>query len=152
MCASIMYSFSVFFIYFVVYRLVNIGIIVLMNVVSVKGVRLIRFDGMSFAYSCMIGLLFISLAGLPPFLGFYPKWMVMGDLMNRGLFFLTFVLILGSLLNIYYYLRVFFNVSLNSFFSGVVYRELCYKDFRFYVGALLVVFSRMALGLIYVFV
>nr|YP_009045964.1 NADH dehydrogenase subunit 2 [Thenus orientalis]CDR98460.1 NADH dehydrogenase subunit 2 [Thenus orientalis] len=51
-----------------------------------------------------LGLL--SLGGLPPFSGFLPKWIMMEMLTAKSLFIPVLVLILSTLVTLYYYLRV----------------------------------------------
>jgi hypothetical protein len=45
--------------------------------------------------------------------------MVISFIINYDFFIISFFLILGSLINIYYYLNVFFNVIINSFFLEI---------------------------------
>nr|QLY90045.1 NADH dehydrogenase subunit 2 [Nemotelus notatus] len=49
---------------------------------------------------------FLSLGGLPPFTGFFPKWIVIQQLsfMNQNM--MMFILILSSLITLYFYLRL----------------------------------------------
>nr|YP_010230038.1 NADH dehydrogenase subunit 2 [Diaphanosoma excisum]QST19920.1 NADH dehydrogenase subunit 2 [Diaphanosoma excisum] len=48
----------------------------------------------------------LSLGGLPPFLGFFPKWLVINQLVWSENFILCMILILSSLFTLYYYLRI----------------------------------------------
>nr|ASY98379.1 NADH dehydrogenase subunit 2 [Phyllocrania paradoxa]WVH38922.1 NADH dehydrogenase subunit 2 [Phyllocrania paradoxa] len=51
----------------------------------------------------------LSLGGLPPFLGFFPKWITI-QLMIQNLMILTsMILIMSSLLTLYYYLRIIYS-------------------------------------------
>nr|YP_006665896.1 NADH dehydrogenase subunit 2 [Mengenilla moldrzyki]AFC35459.1 NADH dehydrogenase subunit 2 [Mengenilla moldrzyki] len=60
-----------------------------------------------------------SLGGLPPFLGFFPKWFILNFLTYKNFYFLSFFMILLTLLNLYYYIRLFF-ISL-LFFNHKIY-------------------------------
>nr|YP_010983157.1 NADH dehydrogenase subunit 2 [Fulgoraria rupestris rupestris]WOJ51889.1 NADH dehydrogenase subunit 2 [Fulgoraria rupestris rupestris] len=58
-------------------------------------------------------ILFLSLGGLPPLLGFISKWLVvMVSTSNSYLLFLL-VLIIGSLMSLFYYLSLFFSMILS---------------------------------------
>nr|AXS65604.1 NADH dehydrogenase subunit 2 [Cucujoidea sp. 34 KM-2017] len=48
---------------------------------------------------------FLSLGGLPPFMGFYPKWITINFLMNNNYKMLTLILIITSLITLYFYTR-----------------------------------------------
>nr|YP_009192144.1 NADH dehydrogenase subunit 2 [Phasianella solida]ALK03401.1 NADH dehydrogenase subunit 2 [Phasianella solida] len=60
-------------------------------------------------------LMLLSLGGMPPLLGFYPKLVVILECCwGYGPVYLS-MLILGSLISLYYYLSLLFSVSLHSF-------------------------------------
>ncbi len=48
----------------------------------------------------------LSLGGLPPFLGFFPKWIVISGAVSIGNYFLVVFLVLMSLFTLFYYLRI----------------------------------------------
>lgn len=58
-------------------------------------------------------LSFLSLAGLPPLLGFFPKWLVISYLSSVSPLFIA-ILMSGSLVTLFYYLLIFFSRNLNS--------------------------------------
>nr|YP_003204811.1 NADH dehydrogenase subunit 2 [Monoplex parthenopeus]ACF04892.1 NADH dehydrogenase subunit 2 [Monoplex parthenopeus] len=61
-----------------------------------------------------IMLMLLSLGGLPPLLGFISKLMVVLSSMNSPYMAFLFVLILGSLMSLFYYLNLFFSINLSS--------------------------------------
>lgn len=73
--------------------------------------------------------------------------------MEYKYFFFSFFLIFGSLINIYYYLNIFFNVMLNSFFFEIFSGK---NEFVFGNSSILFVFlvlvGLIGLGLGYVVV
>jgi NADH-ubiquinone oxidoreductase chain 2 len=52
---------------------------------------------------------FMSLGGLPPFIGFLPKWLILQVLVSEGMMLVSFIIILTRLLTLFYYLRVAFS-------------------------------------------
>jgi NADH-ubiquinone oxidoreductase chain 2 len=56
--------------------------------------------------------LLISLGGLPPFLGFIPKWLVLTNLISNNLFLLRIILVISSLITLFFYLRIIFPAML----------------------------------------
>jgi NADH-ubiquinone oxidoreductase chain 2 len=152
MFARIIYSFRLFLVYFLVYRLINISIILLIDFTSLKITNLIRVKGLRIFIIVILCFLFLSLAGLPPFLGFFPKWMVIIKLIEDQIYILRLVLIFGSLLNIYYYLNIFFNIFINSFFGTevILYKRIFdIKIFLFMFSSLIRTFF---LGLGYILI
>nr|YP_009628224.1 NADH dehydrogenase subunit 2 [Isonychia kiangsinensis]QBO27424.1 NADH dehydrogenase subunit 2 [Isonychia kiangsinensis] len=55
---------------------------------------------------------FLSLGGLPPFLGFLPKWLILQSLALNGLILISSVLIMFSLVTLYFYLRMGYSAFL----------------------------------------
>nr|YP_010290243.1 NADH dehydrogenase subunit 2 [Bunaea alcinoe]ULO26023.1 NADH dehydrogenase subunit 2 [Bunaea alcinoe] len=49
---------------------------------------------------------FLSLGGLPPFLGFFPKWITINFLMFNNFILMTFLLIMFSLITLFFYIRL----------------------------------------------
>lgn len=56
--------------------------------------------------AALVGMLMLSMAGLPPFVGFYAKLTVLKALVGSGWTWLAVVAVLFSLVGAYYYLRV----------------------------------------------
>lgn len=54
----------------------------------------------------LLGIGFLSLAGLPPFLGFFGKWLVLTYLVDHFLLGVAIVLVVGTLISLFYYLRI----------------------------------------------
>nr|AEY80452.1 NADH dehydrogenase subunit 2 [Liodrosophila aerea] len=52
---------------------------------------------------------FLSLGGLPPFLGFFPKWMVIQQLTFMNQYFLLMILLMTTLITLFFYLRICFS-------------------------------------------
>nr|WRO45273.1 NADH dehydrogenase subunit 2 [Otomantis scutigera] len=50
----------------------------------------------------------LSLGGLPPFLGFFPKWMTIYFMTQNLMNFSSIILMMSSLLTLYYYMRIMY--------------------------------------------
>nr|YP_010177770.1 NADH dehydrogenase subunit 2 [Ripeacma umbellata]QST15499.1 NADH dehydrogenase subunit 2 [Ripeacma umbellata] len=60
---------------------------------------------------------FLSLGGLPPFIGFFPKWMVINFLINKKIFIITFIFILMSLIMLFFYIRIIYSSFLLNYLN-----------------------------------
>nr|ANX10332.1 NADH dehydrogenase subunit 2 [Antheraea assamensis] len=60
---------------------------------------------------------FLSLGGLPPFLGFFPKWIMINFLMINKFYLLTFLFIMSSLIIIFFYIRVTYSCLMLNYFK-----------------------------------
>nr|ACJ69547.1 NADH dehydrogenase subunit 2 [Ochterus marginatus] len=54
----------------------------------------------------MYMIMLLSLGGLPPFLGFLPKWIVIQSMMMKSLYFIMTIMLLSALITLFYYLRI----------------------------------------------
>nr|AIZ68591.1 NADH dehydrogenase subunit 2 [Provanna sp. JWQ-2014] len=81
-----------------------------MNLGGIKNLNNLVFSNY-FGFSMMIMLL--SLGGLPPLLGFISKWNVIMASVSLSSWFFIFLLILGSLISLFYYLNLFFSLFFN---------------------------------------
>nr|YP_009654680.1 NADH dehydrogenase subunit 2 [Scoparipes salvazai]QCI09209.1 NADH dehydrogenase subunit 2 [Scoparipes salvazai] len=55
----------------------------------------------------------LSMGGLPPFLGFLPKWMVIQTMIKDSMYILLTILVLFSLITLFYYLRIMTSMMLS---------------------------------------
>lgn len=57
-------------------------------------------------------ILLLSLAGMPPFIGFFPKWAVIQSITTNYIYAPAILLIIGALINLFYYLSISMNIVL----------------------------------------
>ena len=104
------YAGSMF--YVMVYALMSagtFGMIILMGRKGFEADRLDDFKGLAnrnswFAFMMLI--LMFSMAGVPPFLGFWAKWFVIKEVVAMGHIWLAAAAVVFSVIGAYYYLRI----------------------------------------------
>jgi NADH-quinone oxidoreductase subunit N len=103
--------------YLVAYALTNLGafaVIIIFENIEGKQLDIEQYAGLSSRYpllSVCLSIFLLSLAGIPPTIGFIGKWFVFGGAIQTGYIHLILLAILGvltSLLSVYYYLRVIY--------------------------------------------
>nr|YP_010464210.1 NADH dehydrogenase subunit 2 [Strongylium kulzeri]UUL71587.1 NADH dehydrogenase subunit 2 [Strongylium kulzeri] len=107
MLTSMMVSYSLWMIYFVVYSLINMNIIFLFNSTNtffMNQISNLINQSKTIKLSFMVN--FLSLGGLPPFIGFLPKWLIINWATNMEMFLLVIVLITTTLIMLFIYIRV----------------------------------------------
>lgn len=106
-------SFNIFILYFSVYVLITVSLISLLikrnSILSKLSFSVSRIRITIFA---LVIIVIFRLGGLPPFLGFFPKWLIINTLANNDLFIVVIVLITGRLMNLFYYFNMTFNFIL----------------------------------------
>ncbi len=100
-------------IYFLIYSLITLSIILSVSINSSKTNYISSISNISLSFSICLIILFISLGGLPPLLGFLPKWLIIKTLILENIVFFSFIIIISSLIRLFYYLSVFFNIFIN---------------------------------------
>lgn len=102
-------SWTLLFIYYFLYIVLLIPIVILAKQFNLNKLSQLISSKFSLGAQTLFFLNLLSLGGLPPFLGFLPKWLVLSQLVVRSQFFLTLIIVLTSLLTLYYYLRITYN-------------------------------------------
>nr|YP_010596123.1 NADH dehydrogenase subunit 2 [Acanthaspis pedestris]WAJ48455.1 NADH dehydrogenase subunit 2 [Acanthaspis pedestris] len=91
--------------YLIIYSAILITMIFVFHMYSSFNIN--QFNQMStMTEKTMIIIMFMSLGGLPPFLGFLPKWMVIQSLMTSNSYTLLTIMVLSTLITLFYYLRL----------------------------------------------
>nr|YP_010446920.1 NADH dehydrogenase subunit 2 [Prosopocoilus laterotarsus]QNS37136.1 NADH dehydrogenase subunit 2 [Prosopocoilus laterotarsus maedaorum]UTM10027.1 NADH dehydrogenase subunit 2 [Prosopocoilus laterotarsus] len=120
MIAASLFLEIVWLIYFVVYSIININIIVMFQKLNIFYMKQLV---LAISYEPLLKLFFIlnflSLGGLPPFLGFLPKWFTIQILAESQFYLLAVIMIVATLATLFFYMRVTFStfvLSANSLF------------------------------------
>nr|WFS78625.1 NADH dehydrogenase subunit 2 [Phyllozelus siccus siccus] len=107
MMGSMLLTDDLWMIYFLIYSLLNYTIIVHLNQLNVfyspQAFLYYKYDA---SLKVVAYCLFLSLGGLPPFLGFMPKWLVIHTLIMSNHTFLALVLVMATLITLFYYIRL----------------------------------------------
>ena len=100
-------------VYFFVYVLISLTVfsaIWILNTSNTKRMsNLMLFHPLALLTTMTI---LLSLAGLPPLMGFISKWVVLLVSASRTLYPLLGLLILGSVMSLFYYLSLYFSIFL----------------------------------------
>nr|ASM82787.1 NADH dehydrogenase subunit 2 [Neoperla ignacsiveci] len=89
----------------------------------------------------------LSLGGLPPFLGFLPKWIVIQNMVELGLIPLISVMVVLTLMTLFYYLRVTFSAFMLSYSETTWHSSPLEMSHRFYLTIILGMTSAFGLVL-----
>nr|AIW06210.1 NADH dehydrogenase subunit 2 [Siphlonurus sp. MT-2014] len=93
--------------YFCFYIFLSVSVVVLFNLYQLSHINQV-FCSSSNNKIIKLGLFcnLLSLGGLPPFLGFLPKWLIIQGMVSNGLTFIISVMVLMTLITLYFYIRV----------------------------------------------
>lgn len=116
--SAILISESLWFIYFCIYSFLSFTIVFILNIFNVFYINQlfsIFITSKTFKFFSLINLL--SIGGLPPFIGFIPKWLLIQSLSLSGQFFLTTILTVTTLIALYFYLRLCYSAFLINYYE-----------------------------------
>ncbi|MDM8564004.1 NADH-quinone oxidoreductase subunit N, partial [Candidatus Marithioploca araucensis] len=104
------YAASMF--YVVVYALMTLGafgMIVLLSRAGFEAEQLDDFKGLNERnawYAALMLIVMLSMAGVPPMIGFWAKWSVLAQVIDAGLIWLAVVAVMFAIIGAFYYLRI----------------------------------------------
>nr|YP_009528683.1 NADH dehydrogenase subunit 2 [Abscondita anceyi]AXU05696.1 NADH dehydrogenase subunit 2 [Abscondita anceyi]UYG49039.1 NADH dehydrogenase subunit 2 [Abscondita chinensis]UYG49052.1 NADH dehydrogenase subunit 2 [Abscondita chinensis] len=105
MMSMMMTEKTIWMLYFVIYSIITINITMMMKNIFYLN-QLFTNLNVSPSMKMFFTLNFLSLSGIPPFLGFMPKWMVIQTMIENNMFLMTLIMIMFTLIMIYVYIRI----------------------------------------------
>nr|YP_010546138.1 NADH dehydrogenase subunit 2 [Calomera brevipilosa]UYK51599.1 NADH dehydrogenase subunit 2 [Calomera brevipilosa] len=106
MIGSFLSNEIIWMIYFLIYSTISAAIILMLNSFNVfylPQMFTLMSKSILIKFSMLLNLL--SLGGLPPFLGFFPKWMIIQQLSDKYSLILL-IMILATLITLFFYMRI----------------------------------------------
>nr|YP_010022732.1 NADH dehydrogenase subunit 2 [Calliphora uralensis]QOP39580.1 NADH dehydrogenase subunit 2 [Calliphora uralensis] len=135
--------------YFMFYSFLTFAMIFMFNMFKISHVN--QLFSLFFHSKIMKFFLFfnlLSLGGLPPFLGFFPKWIVIQSLtINNQLFLLTFM-VLMTLITLYFYMRLSYSAFMLNYYENNWLNSSIYKSINMKIFMIFSFFSSFGLFLI----
>lgn len=95
--------------YFIIYLVTLFPVVYIMYTFNISHINELFLLNFPLGGQLILFLCLLSLAGLPPFLGFLPKWLVLQWVLGGGLVGVSLIIILARLFTLFFYLRVGFS-------------------------------------------
>nr|QVM79179.1 NADH dehydrogenase subunit 2 [Nepiodes costipennis multicarinatus] len=122
MISTMLNSQTIWLIYFLVYTIISVNIILIFNSMNIFFLKqLFNSMNQSKTIKFFFILNFLSLGGLPPFLGFFPKWLTINNLVQNGFLMISLIMILSTLITLFFYLRITFSTLMINFQETLVF-------------------------------
>lgn len=111
--SGILYNETIWFFYFLFYSTLRLSVILLFNNFKLFNLnQTFSFYNSNFFLKLTIFLNLLSLGGLPPFLGFFPKWLIIEIIIFINYGFTLIIMLFLTLLTLYFYLRISYSTLL----------------------------------------
>nr|YP_010693544.1 NADH dehydrogenase subunit 2 [Scolytoplatypus wugongshanensis]WCB99735.1 NADH dehydrogenase subunit 2 [Scolytoplatypus wugongshanensis] len=119
-------NYKIWLFYFLTYSIMNFFIIIYLMKFNIYYMNQSNFMLNNNYMNLLFSLNLLSLGGLPPFIGFFPKWITINLLINNNLFYLSILMIMSTLINLFFYIRLIIPLMLlnNSFFSSMKFNKM----------------------------
>nr|YP_010471425.1 NADH dehydrogenase subunit 2 [Tyraphus nitidus]UVG40764.1 NADH dehydrogenase subunit 2 [Tyraphus nitidus] len=116
MIAAMMFN-SIWIWYWIIYSFMTMNLIMILNMTKIYNTnQMNNLFSKSKMFKISLSLNILSMGGLPPFIGFIPKWFTIQLLINNKLYWLSLVLIITTLATLFFYIRLIipsFSLNLN---------------------------------------
>nr|YP_009110159.1 NADH dehydrogenase subunit 2 [Ctenoplusia limbirena]AIW64867.1 NADH dehydrogenase subunit 2 [Ctenoplusia limbirena] len=125
MLTSIMISENLWMFYLMLYSFLISIMCFLFNILNMFFINQLFINNMNFFIKINLLINFLSLGGLPPFIGFFPKWIIINFLINNNMYLMTFIFIMMSLIMLFFYIRIIY--------SSFMFNYLKMKWFKIFI-------------------
>nr|YP_010946310.1 NADH dehydrogenase subunit 2 [Allacta bruna]WGO57028.1 NADH dehydrogenase subunit 2 [Allacta bruna] len=112
--------------YFFIYSVMTITIVLIMKMYKISFINQMFNTNYSPIYKFLLFSSMLSLSGLPPFSGFFNKWIIIQFLTKNELLIMNTFMVMMSLITLYYYLRITYSAFL------ILHSENSWKYKNFY--------------------
>nr|QBF00377.1 NADH dehydrogenase subunit 2 [Stegana sp. 1409 JL-2019] len=119
MLTTLNYSELIWMIYFFLYSFLSFSLIFMFH-----NFKIFHFNQMfslffnSKILKFILFFNFLSLGGLPPFLGFFPKWLVIQQLSLNSQYLLLMILVMTTLITLFFYLRICYSAFMLNYYEN----------------------------------
>nr|QTZ20365.1 NADH dehydrogenase subunit 2 [Spodoptera mauritia] len=125
MIMSISISETLWLFYFSLYSFMISIMCFFFYILNMNFINQLFINNMNFLIKINILINLLSLGGLPPFIGFFPKWIIINFLINNNMYLMTFIFVMMSLIMLFFYIRISY--------SAIMFNYMQNKWFKIYI-------------------
>nr|YP_009227629.1 NADH dehydrogenase subunit 2 [Gryllotalpa unispina]AGO20450.1 NADH dehydrogenase subunit 2 [Gryllotalpa unispina] len=111
MLAAMTCNINTWYLYLLTYSILTLGMILVFSSKNLFYLKQVFFSSFNPTFKIILFSGLLSLGGLPPFLGFLPKWLVIQSLAYENPFLITMMVVL-TLMTLFFYMRLSFTAFL----------------------------------------
>nr|YP_009176754.1 NADH dehydrogenase subunit 2 [Anopheles punctulatus]AFO73470.1 NADH dehydrogenase subunit 2 [Anopheles punctulatus]ALJ02480.1 NADH dehydrogenase subunit 2 [Anopheles punctulatus] len=144
MLLAMMNNETLWLTYFLMYSILSFSIILMFNNFKLFYFnQIFNISTMNPILKLLIFLNLLSLGGLPPFLGFLPKWLVIQNLTLMNQLFLLTISVCLTLVTLYFYLRLSYSIFMLNFQKN---SWLLKNNFNLKMTSISLIFNFISIG------
>nr|AZL35855.1 NADH dehydrogenase subunit 2 [Cosmoscarta mandarina] len=92
--------------YFLIYSIMIISLTFMLNKMNINYINQCFLTSFNSMNKMFLSIMLISMGGLPPMLGFLPKWMVIQSMIYNNDYLISIIMVITSLITLFYYIRI----------------------------------------------
>nr|ANT45812.1 NADH dehydrogenase subunit 2 [Apolygus lucorum] len=98
--------------YMIMYSIMVIMICYTLNKYNILFINQFNIESLTMVEKMSLLIMMMSMGGLPPFLGFMPKWMTIEYMISSNEIMLMLIMVMSSLITLSYYMRMISSISM----------------------------------------
>nr|AYU71332.1 NADH dehydrogenase subunit 2 [Agrilinae sp. 2 ACP-2013] len=107
MLAILMFNETMWIWYFIIYSMMNVLLTYMMSKMNINLIsQFMETEKIDYSSKMFLSMNLFSLGGIPPFIGFLPKWFTIQALIMNKMFLMTTIMIILTLITLYFYMRI----------------------------------------------
>nr|AFI54812.1 NADH dehydrogenase subunit 2 [Dolycoris baccarum] len=99
-------SLNLWLMYFIIYSVMNMMICQMFSNMKIYFTNQMSSMNMNNNEKISLSIMMLSMGGLPPFIGFMPKWLVIQNMINSKEIIICVIMVMCSLITLMFYMRV----------------------------------------------
>nr|UHA56203.1 NADH dehydrogenase subunit 2 [Trigonodes hyppasia] len=144
MLSAIMISENLWMFYLMLYSFMISILCFIFNILNMFFINQLFINNMNPLIKINLLINFLSLGGLPPFIGFFPKWIIINFLIINQMYLLTFILIMMSLILLFFYIRIIYSTFMFNYIK-MKWFKIFIKNNKFLMINMLSFFSLLGM-------
>nr|YP_010528175.1 NADH dehydrogenase subunit 2 [Aelia fieberi]UXW64329.1 NADH dehydrogenase subunit 2 [Aelia fieberi] len=105
-------NINMWMLYFMIYSVMIMIVCQTFNKMKIYFINQVGSVNMNSPSKIILFIMMLSMGGLPPFIGFLPKWIVIQEMINSSEVFMMFIMVMFSLVTLMFYIRTMTNMFL----------------------------------------
>nr|YP_010417622.1 NADH dehydrogenase subunit 2 [Junonia sophia]USF17729.1 NADH dehydrogenase subunit 2 [Junonia sophia] len=134
MLSALTISENLWMLYFTLYSMFISIMCFLFYIINIFYINQLFNLNLNFSIKFSILINFLSLGGLPPFLGFFPKWMIINYLLYNNLFIISFIFTISSLIMLFIYIRIIYSSFMFYYIKLKWYKIFIKNNFMIFIN------------------
>nr|QZQ52549.1 NADH dehydrogenase subunit 2 [Calliteara horishanella] len=144
MLSAMMISENLWFFFFLIYSFMVSILCFMFNMMNMFFINQLFLINVNSLIKINLLINFFSLGGLPPFIGFFPKWIIINFLIYNKFYIMTLIMIMMSLIILFYYIRITYSSLMFNYFK-MKWFKIFSKNNNFLIINILSFFSILGL-------